>query len=85
MLYNIFIKYRGLVFIMKFEITNLNPKCSYDSVTVDNVDDLLSSLSDMKCGISKYTLSKVKFFACCSLDLYFSSKKYKFFLRKVIK
>lgn len=67
---------------MKFVITNLDPKGFFLSATAYSVDDLLCALSVMKCGITKYTLSKVKDFACCSLDRYYFNKKYKFCVRK---
>lgn len=69
---------------MIFVITNLDSNGFFKSATACSVDDLLCALSVMKCGITKYTLSKVKDFACCSLDLYYSNKKYKFFVRKVM-
>lgn len=70
---------------MEFVITNLNSKSLFQSATVYNVDDLLFTLSVMKSTISNYTLKQVEFFACSSFDLYYVSKKYKFFVRKVVK
>lgn len=51
---------------MKFVITNLDPKGFFLSASAYSVD----------------TLSKVKDFACCSLDRYYFNKKYKFCVRK---
>lgn len=68
---------------MKFVVGNLGPFSS--SVTVFSVDDLFVTLSSLNPSISKYVLNKVGFFACHSFDRFFSSKKYNFFIRKVVK
>lgn len=68
---------------MKFVVGNLGP-CS-KTVTVFSVDDLFATLSSLYPSLSKYILCKVDFFACHSFDRFFSSKKYNFFVRKVIK
>lgn len=69
---------------MKFLVDYLDSKSSFNSVTVFSVDDLLSTLSSLNPGISRYMLSQVDFFACSSLDRFFSSKKYNFCVQKVI-
>lgn len=70
---------------MKFVVYNLDPKSNVVSVSVNSLDDLLFYIPIyINPDVSKSTLYLVKEFACHSIDLVFISKKFKFYVRKVV-
>lgn len=70
---------------MKFVVYNLDPKSNVVSVSVNSIEDLLSYIPIyINPDVSKSTLYRVREFAVHSIDLVFLSKKYKFFVRKVV-
>lgn len=70
---------------MKFVVSNLDPKSNVVSVSVNSIEDLLAYIPIfINPDVSKSTLYRVKEFAVHSIDLVFLSKKYMFFVRKVV-
>ena len=70
---------------MKFVVYNLDPKSNVVSVSVNSLEDLLAYIPIyINPDVSKSTLYRVTEFAVHSIDLVFISKKYKFYVRKVL-
>lgn len=80
----IFILNKGVV-ILKFVVSNLNPNSNVVSVFVNSLEDLLAYIPIyINPDVSQSTLYRVKEFAVYSVDLFFISRKYLFFVRKVV-